>query len=419
MTPDSYLPESIPLYRSMVEAEELEAGAAELAAGWLGMGQSVLAFEEAVHRAVDAGSRSTVAVSTGHAALHLAMIIAGAGPGTEVIVPAFTHLADVQAVVAAGAEPVFCDIDPLTLCIDVDRAAELVGAATRAVVLMDYGPHLCDHDAAAALAAERGLRTVHDAAHAFGSAYHGRPVGSFSDLCTFSFDPVKALTAIDAGVVVVRDDIELHRLRHLRLLGSDLPVTASYRNEKTWDYDAVDIGYRYHLSNVHAAVGLAQIAKLDRIRAARQAACRRYQERLKTVEGVGLPPTDFDDVNPFLYYIRVAPGVRDNLRDHLAGRGIGTGIHWRPAQLHTRFRGYRHGPLPVTEQVGEEIISLPLHSAMPDAVVDRVCDEVAAYFRRPGRPRPASPQPASPQPATPQLASPQPARAADQRRYSA
>src|SRR5205807_5001572 len=126
----------------------------ELAGGWLGMGQSVLAFEEAVHRAVDAGPRSTVAVSTGHAALHLAMIITGAGPGTEVVVPAFTHLADVQAIVAVGAEPVFCDIDPLTLCIDLDRAAELIRPATRAVVLMDYGPHLRDHEPAPALAGE-------------------------------------------------------------------------------------------------------------------------------------------------------------------------------------------------------------------------------------------------------------------------
>src|SRR5205807_1326281 len=206
--------------------------------GWLGMGKAVAHFEQGVHRAIAAGSREVVAVSTGHAALHLSMLIAGAGPGDEVIVPSFTHLADVQAIVAVGAEPVFCDIDPLTLCIDVDRAAELIGPATRTIVLMDYGPHLCDHAAAAALAEERGLRIVHDAAHAFGSAYHGRPVGSFSDVCIFSFDPVKALTAIDAGIVVVRDEIELHRLRHLRLLGSDQPVEAIYRNEKTWDYDA-------------------------------------------------------------------------------------------------------------------------------------------------------------------------------------
>jgi dTDP-4-amino-4,6-dideoxygalactose transaminase len=411
MTTDICTPEPIPLYRPMVEAEEVSAGSAALAAGWLGMGRTVLAFEEAVHGAIGGGSRSVVAVSTGHAALHLAMLVAGAGPGSEVIVPAFTHLADVQAIIAVGAEPVFCDIDPLTLCIDLDRAAELITPATRALVLMDYGPHLCDHAAGAALAEERGLRIVHDAAHAFGSAYHGRPVGSFSDVCVFSFDPVKALTAIDAGVVVVRDEIEMHRLRHLRLLGSDQPAEAIYRNEKTWDYDAVDIGYRYHLSNVHAAVGLAQIGKVEQIRSVRQAACRRYQERLKTVDGLQLPPSDFDEVNPFLYYVRVDPAVRDDLRDHLADRGIGTGIHWRPAHLHTRFRDYRQGPLHVTEQVGEEIISLPLHSAMSAEVVDRVCDEVVAYFR--GRGRPWAERPAS------DRSGGQPASAADQRRYSA
>jgi dTDP-4-amino-4,6-dideoxygalactose transaminase len=404
VTIDTSAPEAIPLYKPLVETEDVAAGSAALADGWLGMGQSVMAFEEAVHRAIDAGSRATVAVSTGHAALHLAMIVTGAGPGSEVIVPAFTHLADVQAIIAVGAQPVFCDIDPLTLCIDVDRAAELVGPATRSVVIMDYGPHLCDYAAAAALAGARGLRVVHDAAHAFGSAYHGRPVGSFSDVCAFSFDPVKALTAIDAGIVVVRDEIEQRRLRHLRLLGSDQPVDAIYRNEKTWDYDAVDIGYRYHLSNVHAAVGLAQLAKLDQIRAARQAACRRYQEQLKTVSGVQLPPSDFDDVNPFLYYVRVDPSVRDDLRAHLAEQGIGTGIHWRPAHHHTRFRGFREGPLHVTEQVAEEIISLPLHSAMAEATVDRVCDEVAAYFRGARRAPAGRAAPAS---------------ASDQRRYSA
>jgi dTDP-4-amino-4,6-dideoxygalactose transaminase len=345
------------------------------------MGRAVARFEEGVHQAIAAGSRHVVAVSTGHAALHLCMVIAGVGPGHEVIVPSFTHLADVQAILAVGAEPVFCDIDPLTLCIDIDQAAALVGPATRALLIMDYGPHLCDYDSASSLAEAHGLRIIHDAAHAFGSFYRGRPVGSFSDLCMFSFDPVKALTAIDAGVIVVRHEEERQRLHRLRLLGSDQPAATMYRNDRTWDYDATDDGFRYHLSNVHAAIGVEQLAKLDRIRATRQAVCRRYQEQLKAVQGLEAPACDFDDLNPFLYYVRVDAEHRDRLRDHLARRGIGTGIHWRPAHLHSRFAGFRHGPLSVTEQVGAEILSLPLHSAMADRVVDRVCDEVATYFR--------------------------------------
>jgi dTDP-4-amino-4,6-dideoxygalactose transaminase len=153
-----------------------------------------------------------------------------------------------------------------------------------------------------------------------------------------------------------------------------------YRNDRTWDYDATDDGFRYHLSNVHAAIGVEQLAKLDRVRSTRQAVCRRYQEQLKSVQGVEAPACDFDDLNPFLYYVRVHAEQRDGLRQYLAERGIGTGIHWRPAHLHSRFAGFRRGPLSVTEQVGAEILSLPLHSRMADEVVDRVCDEVAAYF---------------------------------------
>jgi dTDP-4-amino-4,6-dideoxygalactose transaminase len=157
-----------------------------------------------------------------------------------------------------------------------------------------------------------------------------------------------------------------------------------YRNDRTWDYDATDDGFRYHLSNVHAAIGVEQLAKLDRIRATRQAVCRRYQEQLKAIQGVEPPACNFDDLNPFLYYVRVHAEHRDRLRDHLARRGIGTGIHWRPAHLHSRFAGFRRGPLSVTERVGAEILSLPLHSDMADRVVDRVCNEVAAYFRPSG-----------------------------------
>ena len=373
--------EDVPVYRTLIEADEFAAVAEVLQSGWLGMGRAVARFEEGVHQAIAAGSRHVVAVSTGHAALHLSMVIAGVGPGDEVIVPSFTHLADVQAILAVGAQPVFCDIDPLTLCIDIDQAAALVGPATRALLIMDYGPHLCDYDSASSLAEAHGLRIVHDAAHAFGSSYRGRPVGSFSDLCIFSFDPVKALTAIDAGIVVVQHQEERQRLHRLRLLGSDQPAETMYRNDRTWDYDASDDGFRYHLSNVHAAIGVEQLAKLDRIRSTRQAICRRYQEQLKAVQGVEAPACDFDDLNPFLYYVRVPAEHRDRLRDHLAQRGIGTGIHWRPAHLHSRFGGFRRGPLSVTERVGAEILSLPLHSGMADRVVDRVCNEVAAYFR--------------------------------------
>jgi dTDP-4-amino-4,6-dideoxygalactose transaminase len=374
-------PERIPVYRSLIQREELAAAARCLEQGWLGMGRDVGNFEQAVHRAIGSPEdRHVAAVSTGHAALHLSLLVAGIGPGDEVVLPAFTHLSDVQAILACGATPVFCDIDPMTLCLDVDSAADLMTPAVRAIIAMDYGGHLCDHDAVGGLARDYDLRVVHDAAHSFGSTYRGKPVGSTSDICMFSFDPVKAVTAVDAGVVVVRTEEELRRVQRLRLLGSDQPASTMYGNARTWDYDTVEDGFRYHLSNLHGAIGCSQVAKLDLIRSTRQATCQRYTEQLKEVAGVIVPATDFDGVNPFLYAIRVDRAHRDPLRAHLESLAIDTGVHWRPAHLHSHFSRFRHNSLAVTDQVGAEIISLPLHSCMPDDLVDRVCEGVSSYF---------------------------------------
>jgi dTDP-4-amino-4,6-dideoxygalactose transaminase len=353
----------IPIYKALVEDEELEATAEALRRGWLGMGSYVADFEEAVEKAVQAGSRRAVALSTGHAALHLAMVVAGVGPGDEVIVPSFTHLADVQAILAVSVQ-----------------AAELVTPATRAIVAMDYGPHLCDFAAVDALAEKFGLRVVHDAAHSFGSAVGEDPVGSFSDLCVFSFDPVKALSCIDGGVLMVRTEAELARLRELRVLGSTAPAERVYEQRRCWEYDARECGFRYHLSNVHAAIGLAQLAKLDLIRATRQAACERYRARLSGVEGLVLPTTDVSQLNPFLYYVRIPGGRRDEFRRHLADRGVESGIHWTPVHRLALSREWRRGPLDVAERIGGEIVSLPLHSGMRQETVDEVCDAVLSFF---------------------------------------
>jgi dTDP-4-amino-4,6-dideoxygalactose transaminase len=371
--------DDIPLYKALVEQPELAAVNEAMSSGKLGMGAYVGAFERSARAAIGADDRFVAAVSTGHAALHLSLLLAGIGPGDEVITPSLAHLADVQAIAAVGAEPVFCDIDDDTLCLDVDRAAALVGPRTKAIIPLDYGCHVCDHDAIAALAGEAGLRVVHDAAHAFGSSYRGRAIGTFSDLCMFSFDPVKALSCMDGGLIVVRTEEELKRVHRLRRIGSSEPAELMYRDERAWTFDVVELGFRYHLSNVHAAFGLAQLAKLDRIRDSRQAACRRYNEILGGAPGLRVPDTDFAEVNPFLYYVRVGSGRRDDLRSKLESLGVETGIHWFPAHRLTQFVDCRQGALDVTDRVADEIVSLPLHSGMCLDTVDRVCEAVLSF----------------------------------------
>lgn len=370
----------IPVFRPLIEPPEYAAVREALELGWLGMGSYVGDFERALSRVIDADDRHVVAVSTGHAALHLAMMLIGAGPGDEIITPAFNNVADFQAILAVGASPVFCDIDPETLCIDLDKAESLVGPRTKAIVVMDYDCMLCDHDRVAHLAARHGIRVIHDAAHALGSKYKGRAVGSFSDIAIFSFDPVKTITCIDGGVLVVRTSSEAEALREMRLIGMGQSPSLMYQNQRAWTYDVGRLGFRYHMANLHAAIGLAQIARLDAISESRRDTCRYYNAELRQIPDVAVPKSDFVDITPFLYYVRVPGDVRDDLRAHLKTRGVDTGIHWQPGHWFTLFKECRRGDLSVTDRVGREILSLPLHSMMAAQDREAVVASVAEFF---------------------------------------
>lgn len=370
----------ISMFQPVIEREEFDACRQALENGWLGMGSHVGAFEQKLKECIGAPDRHVVAVSTGHAALHLGLMLIGVGPGDEVITPSFNNAADFQAILATGAAPVFCDIDDDTLCIDLAKAEELISPRTRAMIVMDYDCLLCDHDRAAALAGRHGLRVLHDAAHSLGSKYKGRPVGSFSDLTVFSFDPVKTVTCIDGGALVVRDQADVARLHEMRLIGMSQPAEVMYADARAWTYDIRALGFRYHLANLHAALGLAQLGKLDAFAGNRRRACRRYNRELAGLPAVRTPNTDFNDITPFLYYVRVPAERRDGLRAFLRERGIDSGIHWQPGHWFTLLKDCRRGDLSVTERVGREILSLPLHSRMSDAALDRVIDGMRAFF---------------------------------------
>lgn len=374
--------EQIPVFKPLLEREEIDAARRALELGWLGMGSYVGQFEEGIKNFCAGSERHVVAVSTGHAAIHLGLLAVGIEPGDEVITPSFNNAADFQAILATGAEPVFCDIRDDSLCIDLDKAEELVSPRTKAVIVMDYDCILCDHDRVAELAEAHGLRVLHDAAHAFGSKYQGKMVGSFSDVTMFSFDPVKAITCIDGGALVVRSDEELQLLHEMRLIGMSQPTKVMYTDARAWTYDMKTIGFRYHMANLHAAIGLEQLAKIDRIGESRREACRYYNENLVGIPEVAVPKTDFEDVTPFLYYVRVPGEKRDALRNHLSKRGVDTGIHWQPGHWFTLLKDCRRGDLSVTDRVGHEVLSLPLHSMIGREALDRVIGGIRDFFWR-------------------------------------
>jgi len=370
----------IPMYKPLIEKEEIDAAKEALEMGWLGMGGYVALFEEAIKQYVGASNRYVAAVSTGHAALHLGLLAAGVGPGDEVITPSFNNVADFQAILVTGAEPVFCDIDDNTLCIDMNKAEELVSPSTRAIIVMDYGCMLCDHNTVVEFASKHGVRVIHDAAHSFSSKYKGQMVGSFSDICMFSFDPVKNITSIDGGALIVQTEEELRMIHEMRLIGMGQPAAVMYKNERAWTYDVQRIGFRYHMANLHAAIGLAQLKKIQVITESRRFAARYLTEKLAKVPEVSVPKTDFSDITPFLYYVRIQETRREAFREHLRMLGVETGIHWQPGHWFTLFGKCRKGDLSVTDRVGKEIVSLPLHSCMSLESLDRIVGAVMSFF---------------------------------------
>jgi dTDP-4-amino-4,6-dideoxygalactose transaminase len=370
----------IPVFQPHVGVDTIKAVVDALHAGWLGMGAITQAFEEGLARFLELRDRHVLATNTGTSALHLGLLAAGVGAGDEVITPAFNFVADHQAIVATGATPVLCDVDDATLGLDPDKAAALVGPRTKAVLPLHFAGRPGRLKELYTMAERHRLRIVEDATHAFGSRADGRLLGSFGDITCFSFDPVKVITSIDGGAVVVGDRELLERLRQWRFLGIDRETHERYKNSRAWEYDVVGQGFRYHMTNINAAIGLSQLARADEFIAARRASCRLYNARLAGLDGVRCPATDFADVAPFIYTVRVPAARREALIEHLKRRGIATGIHFLPAQDFAFLKSCRRGDLSVTERVTREILTLPLHSLMPAATVERVAAGIREYF---------------------------------------
>jgi len=372
----------IPVFKPLLDDAERKAACNVLDVGWLGMGKHVGDFEGLVSDYLGLNDRYAVALSTGHAAIHLALLLMGIGEGDEVITPSFNNIADFQAILACGAKPVFCDVLDETLCIDIKKAELLINKKTKAIIVMDYDCHLCDHDEIQNVANKYKLRVLHDAAHSFGSKYKGKRVGTFSDITMFSFDPVKTITCLDGGMLVVRTSEDVKLLHEMRLVGMTQPSSTMYKNQRAWTYDVERLGFRYHMSNMHAAIGIAQLQKMHLIEQSRKKSCELYNDELSKIDGVRVPLADFNDKVPFLYYIRVDQNVRDSLREHLFADGIDNGIHWQPGHSFSLFNSAKSGDLSVTDRLTKEILSLPLHSMMDANDQHSVINSIRNFFAK-------------------------------------
>ena len=378
--PDASSEARVPVFVPYVGVDTLKHLTDALDVGWLGMGATTKEFEERIARYLDLQDRYVVCTNTGTSAMHIALLAAGIGPGDEVITPSFNYVADHQAIHATGAEVVMCDVRDDDLGLDVASAESLITPRTKAIVPLHFSGIPCAIGDVYALARKHGLRVIEDACHAFGSTAGGEKIGASGDVHFFSFDPVKIITSIDGGCVVTPHREEYERLQRLRLLGVDKDTTLRYQNKRAWDYDVVSEGFRYHLTNVMASVGVSQIKRVEEFIAGRRAVCERYSEAFSRIGGVRVLRRDYADVSPFIYSLRVLGGRREALIEHLSARGVDVGIHFVPVHKHTYFAGARRSPMPVTERVVEEVVTLPLHSLMPERSIERVIEGVVSFF---------------------------------------
>lgn len=346
------------------------------------MGATTKEFEDRIAEFLELDGRYVVATNTGTSALHIALRAIGIGPGDEVITPSFNYVADHQAIRMTGAEVVMCDIRDDNLGIDCEKAEKMISPRTKAILPLHFAGIPCDQDGVYRLASKYGLRVIEDAMHAFGTRVDGQRIGAYGDIACFSFDPVKVITSIDGGCVVGSNEEELSRLQRMRLLGVDKDTTERYRNRRAWEYDVVSEGYRYHLTNIMASIGLSQIKRAEEFIRTRQQVCKAYSNAFHNLPGVRTPASDFTDISPFIYSLRVPAHHRESLINHLRAIGIDVGIHFIPVHKHTQFLDCRHGDMTLTDEVSKQVLTLPLHSNMNGEFVERVIDGVVSYFSR-------------------------------------
>lgn len=349
--------------------------------GWLGMGASTKEFEDRISTFLELENRYVVSTNTGTSALHIALLVAGIGPGDEVITPSFNYVADHQAIRMTGANVVMCDICDDNLGIDCKKAEELITDKTKAIIPLHFAGIPCDQKGVFELAKKHNLRVIEDAMHAFGTSINGKKIGSYGDITCFSFDPVKIITSIDGGCVIINGKEELEKAQHLRLLGVNKDTIERYKNKRSWDYDVVSEGYRYHLTNIMASIGISQIKKINEFIKSRQKVCQQYNNAFCRISGLKIPQTDFNEISPFIYSLRVLDDKRESLIKHLHNLEIDVGVHFIPVHRHTYFANSRCGDMTVTEKVVKEVLTLPLHSNMKEEFVERVISGVTTFFK--------------------------------------
>jgi perosamine synthetase len=371
----------IPLSSPYITEAEIEAVSTVLRTNSLSLGPRLEEFEDAL--AAFHQMPHAIAVSSGSAALHLAIRALGIGEGDEVIVPSFTFIAVANALCYEHATPVFVDIDPVTLNMDPSCVARAITPRTRAIIVVHTFGVPAEMNALMELARRHSLAVIEDACEAIGATYKGKPVGSFGDIAAFAFYPNKQITTGEGGAVLARDSKLSGRIRALRNQGR-------YRSGDWFEH--AEIGYNYRLSEMACALGLVQLGRLPTILAQRAEVARRYDQMLAPIENILRPPLYLSSrtISWFVYVVGLAEhfsmSARDKILESLQRQGIGCARYFAPIhqqQAYAQFPSARRASLPVTEAIAQRTLALPFFNRLSPADASEVVEALAFAIAQP------------------------------------
>ncbi len=350
---------------------------------YLTTGPRVNQFEKKVCDYI--GCSYGVAVNSGTAALHCATYAAGIGKGDEVIVSAISFVASANCVLYQGGTPVFCDVDPSTMNIDVTKIEALITDKTKAVIMVDMCGQPCHYDEMREICSKHNLVLIQDAAHSLGGQYKGRKVGSYADITCLSFHPVKNITTCEGGMMVTNNEEYFKRGQSCRSHG----ITRDFKEREKSNshyYDMVELGYNYRIPDLLCALGISQMNKLDGFIQRRNEIARKYDAFFEKHTGLIEPVTTHYDCAYHIYVVKLklenTEHTRDEVFTKLKEAGIGVNVHYMPIYLHSYYQslGYERGLCPEAEKVYEQIITLPIYPLLKDEEVETVCGKITSIL---------------------------------------
>jgi len=377
---DTFLPYCLP----DITESEIDEVVSTLKSGWLAKGPRTRLFEQKFAEYV--GAKHAVGMNSCTAALHIALVAAGIGPGDEVITSPMTFAASANTIIHSGAIPVFVDIDPMTGCIDAAAIEARVTPRTKAIVPIHYSGQACDLDKIYELAEKYGLFVSEDAAHALCTQYKGRMIGSRAPgAVSYSFYATKNLATGEGGMLTTDDDRIADRARVLVSHGMSKSAWNRYAKGGTWRYDIEEFGYKYNMFDIQAALGLKQLERLEEMQQRRAEIANAYNLAFEAMPAIVVPKPSIDTSTHcwHLYVIRLNPAklnlTRDRFIEELSERNIGTSVHFIPVHLMSAYAnryGYKLGDFPNCEAWFDNVLSLPLYPTLNDDDVQYVIKSV-------------------------------------------